>query len=50
MLLEIENSNGAILFLLKKKLFNLKEKKAYYNKLKNEIISLKEEKDNYQKD
>ena len=32
MLLEIENYNGAILFMLKKKLFNIKEKKAYYDK------------------
>lgn len=50
MLLEIENSNGAILFLLKRKLFKIKEKKAYYKKLENEIRSLEKEKDAYQKE
>jgi uncharacterized membrane protein YhiD involved in acid resistance len=50
MLLEIENYNGAILFLLKRKLFKIKEKKAYYNKLQNEIRSLKKDKEAYQKE
>ena len=50
MLLEIENNKGVLLFLLKRKLFNIKEKKAYYNKLEREIIVLKKDKEAYQKE
>ncbi|MEI6882598.1 MAG: hypothetical protein WCK82_14860 [Bacteroidota bacterium] len=50
MLLEIENSNGAILFLLKRKIFKIKERKTYYNKLEREIIVLKKDKEAYQKE
>lgn len=50
MLLEIENNKGVLLFLLKRKLFNIKEKKAYYNKLEREIIVLKKDKESYQKE
>ena len=50
MLLEIENNKGVLLFLLKRKIFNIKEKKAYYNKLEREIIVLKKDKEAYQKE
>jgi hypothetical protein len=50
MLLEIENSNGAILFLIKRKLFKLKEKKQHYNKLESEICGLKNEIEAYKKE
>jgi hypothetical protein len=49
-LLEIESDNGAILFLISRKLFDIIKRKAYYNKLENEIRSLEKEKEAYQKE